>query len=105
MSRIQRIWDECLHELDFNMRQNLILEIEQIAHSVTDKSIAEWFGHDNFVFLPGVAIIVKDYLSLKKIQDLRSEWLEIDIFYLKLLDLLFKNSQSTYAKKINIYLK
>ncbi len=104
-ARIQKIWDECLHELDFNMNQNLILEIEQIAPSVTDKSIAEWFGHDNFVFLPGVAILVKNYLSLQKIKDLRSEWLEIDILYLKLLELFFKNSQSTYAKRISIYLK
>ena len=52
-ARIHKIWDKCLQGFNINLRQNLNIEIEQFANSVTSKSIAQWFGHNNFVLSPG----------------------------------------------------
>lgn len=93
--KIEKIWEESLVEFDINMRQYLNAEIENSTdYSVTDASVARFLGNKNFLFLSGPAIITKDLSDLQKLRALRSEWLEIDNDYLKLLNLWAKKAQT-----------
>ncbi len=85
--KIEEIWKKNLVELDINMCQYLNVEIENTADSITAQSVAFFLDNNNFQFLSGPAVITKDLSNLQKLAALKSEWLEIENDYLKLLSL------------------
>ncbi len=85
-------------ELDINMCQYLNVEIENTAEFITDDSVERFLGNKNFQFLPGTAVITKDQSNLQKLGALKSEWLEIENDYLKLLNLQAPHSKAVPEK-------